>query len=253
MRVHVLQHVPFEGLGSIEVWLSQRGARVTSTRFFDGAPLPALTGLDLIIALGGPMSVNAEEEHPWLREEKRFLADAVASNLSVLGICLGAQLIAGALGSRVYPNAEREIGWFSVFAEPAAPGVFAFPTRTKVFHWHGETFDLPRGAVHLARSAACCNQAFQMGRRVMGLQFHLETTPASADSIIRHCGAELVPQRYVQTEAALRGVPAAKYAEINALMIRVLDYLTLRGTVGDGASHDHARGASRATRRGRCL
>ncbi|NDP48957.1 MAG: amidotransferase [Sulfuriferula multivorans] len=230
MHVHVLQHVPFEGLGSIEAWLSHRGARVTYTRFFEPAKLPALTDINFIIALGGPMSVNDEEQLPWLREEKRFVAEAVASNKAVLGICLGAQLIASALGSRVYPGSEKEIGWFPVFAEPALSNTFVFPASTEVFHWHGETFDLPAGAVHLASSAACRNQAFQIGARVIGLQFHLETTPKSAEAIINNCANELLPQqRYIQTEPALRAVPVANYAGINMLMTNVLEYLVRDG------------------------
>ena len=225
MRVHILQHEPFEGLGSIEAWLSQRGARVSFTRFYELAPLPAFDNLDLIIALGGSMSVNDEAQLPWLREEKRFLAGAMAHHQPVLGICLGAQLIASALGARVYPGPEKEIGWFPVFAEPVVPGAFAFPATLEVFHWHGETFDLPPGAVHLASSAVCRNQAFQMGARTIGLQFHLETTPESASAMITHGSDELVPQRYIQTAAALRSVPSAHYAGINALMTSVLDYL----------------------------
>lgn len=228
MHVHVLQHVPFEGLGSIEAWLAHRQARVTFTRFFDAsAELPPLEGIDLVIALGGPMSVNDEVQLPWLRAEKRFVAEAMASGKAMLGICLGSQLMASALGAAVYPGPQKEIGWFPVMAEPAAAaGSFVFPASRDVFHWHGETFDLPRGAVHLARSEGCRHQAFQVGRRAIGLQFHLETTPESAQAIIDHCGDELVPQRYVQTEAELRGVPADRYVGINALMGDVLDYLT---------------------------
>lgn len=229
MHVHVLQHVPFEGLGSIEAWLSHRRARVTYTRFFESPHLPALADIDFIIALGGPMSVNDEEQLPWLREEKHFVADAIASNKAVLGICLGSQLIASALGSRIYPATEKEIGWFPVFAEPAVPGTFVFPESAKVFHWHGETFDLPTGAVHLASSAACRNQAFQIGERVIGLQFHLETTSESAEAIISNCANELLAQRYIQTEPALRGVPVANYAGINSLMTKILDYLVRDG------------------------
>jgi len=230
MHVHVLQHVPFEGLGSIEVWLSHRGARVTYTRFFESVRLPALTDVDFIIALGGPMSVNDEEQLPWLREEKRFVAEAIASNKAVLGICLGAQLIASAMGARVYPGSAKEIGWFPVFSEPAVPDTFLFPASTDVFHWHGETFDLPSGAVHLASSAACRNQAFQIGAQVIGLQFHLETTPSSAEAIINNCANELLPQqRYIQTEPALRAVSVARYAGINTLMTDVLEYLVRDG------------------------
>ena len=226
MHVHVLQHVPFEGLGSIEAWLSHRGARVTYTRFFESAKLPVLTDIDFIIVLGGPMSINDEEQFPWLREEKRFVTEAIASNKAVLGICLGAQLIASAMGARVYPASEKEIGWFPVFAELPLSNTFVFPENTEVFHWHGETFDLPTGAVHLLSSAACRNQAFQIGARVIGLQFHLETTPKSAEAIINNCANELLPQqRYIQTELTLRAVPVTNYAGINMLMTNILEYL----------------------------
>lgn len=226
MHVHVLQHVPFEGLGSMESWLSQKSAHVTYTRFFEPALLPALADIDFVIVMGGPMSVNDEKQLPWLREEKRFIAEAMACGKAVLGICLGAQLIANAQGARVVPSPEKEIGWFPVYAESSAPGIFVFPASTEVFHWHGETFDLPVGAVHLAHSAACRNQAFQIGVRVIGLQFHLETTPQSAEAIIGNCANELFPpQRYIQSEATLRARPAADYAEINTLMVCILDYL----------------------------
>jgi GMP synthase-like glutamine amidotransferase len=227
LRVHVLQHVPFEGLGSIEAWLSARkNARVTTTRFFEGAALPPRVDANLVIALGGPMSVNDEAQHPWLREEKRFLAEAVEDGTPVLGICLGAQLIASALGARVYPNPAKEIGWFPVFAEPATrPDAFAFPAAARVFHWHGETFDLPPSAVHLAHSAACRHQAFQVGPCAIGLQFHLETTPANVGALLAHCADEVVPQAFVQSEADLRSAGDADYAAINALMSKVLDYL----------------------------
>ena len=229
MRVHVLQHVPFEGLGSIEPWLVNRAAHVAYTRFFESPRLPDLADVDFIIALGGPMSVNDEAPLPWLRDEKAFIASATAQNKAVLGICLGAQLIANALGARVYRNIAKEIGWFPVFAEPARPGAFEFPKSMRAFHWHGETFDLPSGATSLARSAVCRNQAFQWGARVIGLQFHLETTPASADAIIRHCGAELRPQPFIQPEFALRNVPASDYAVINTVMAMVLEYLVRPG------------------------
>jgi GMP synthase-like glutamine amidotransferase len=226
MRTAVLQHVPFEGLGSIGDWLAARAdARVTFVRLFQGEALPPADSADLVIALGGPMSVNDEALYPWLRDEKRFLAEAVGSGTPVLGICLGAQLIASALGARVYPGPAKEIGWFPVFAEPAQAGAFRFPAETTVFHWHGETFDLPAGALHLASSAVCRHQAFQVGPRAIGLQFHLETTPASAEAMLDHCADELVPQPFIQSEQELRRAPAARYAAVNALMADILDYL----------------------------
>ena len=226
MKVHVLQHVPFEGIGSMASWLAERNAAISSTRFFENPVLPIPEGLDLVIAMGGPMSVNDEATLPWLRPEKEFVRAAVAHGVPVIGICLGAQLIASALGARVYRNAAKEIGWVPIRATAGGADTFCFPEQCTVFYWHGETFDLPAGAVRLAQSAACQNQAFQFKRHVIGLQFHLETTPESAGAILDNCGAELVPGPYVQTEAELRQVTAGAYAGINRLMGEVLSYVT---------------------------
>lgn len=226
MRVHVLQHVPFEGLGSIAAWLQQKNAALTWSRLFEANVLPSLETVDFIIALGGPMSVNDEHQFPWLRDEKRFIAAAIKAGKAVLGICLGAQLIANALGARVYSTPEKEIGWFPVCAEAGSEASFGFPGSTLAFHWHGETFDLPPDAVHLASSEACRHQAFQLGKRVLALQFHLETTSESAVGLIAHCGHELVAQRFIQSEALLLATPASCYQGVNALMADVLEYLT---------------------------
>ncbi|MCG6986123.1 MAG: gamma-glutamyl-gamma-aminobutyrate hydrolase family protein [Thiocapsa sp.] len=230
MKVQVLQHVPFEDIGSMRPWLAARGATLGYTRFYADPDLPAPDGIDLVIAMGGPMSVNDEAELPWLRAEKAFLRELVARRVPMLGVCLGAQMIASALGARVYPNAEKEIGWFPVWSVPGGTGAsadcFRFPCESRVFHWHGETFDLPPEAVRLASSAACANQAFQIGRHVIGLQFHLEATPESAAALIDHCRDELVAAPWIQTEAAIRAAGADVYTESNALMDGVLDYLT---------------------------
>lgn len=130
--------------------------------------------MDFIIAGPGQMSVNDEAELPWLKAEKQFLREAIAGGIPVLGICLGAQLIASSLGAPVYPNPLKEIGWFPIHAEKVPDHCFQFPTDCTVFHWHRETFDLPQDAVQLVRSPACNKQGFQLGRHVIGLQFHLE-------------------------------------------------------------------------------
>jgi GMP synthase-like glutamine amidotransferase len=226
MKVQVLQHVPFEGLGSIQQWLDARGAVTQWTRFYEAHRLPDLAEVDLIIALGGPMSVNDEVALPWLVEEKRFIANAIKAGKPVLGICLGAQLIANALGARVYPNQQKEIGWFEIACTSERSAFFRFPKTATVFHWHGETFDLPPGAVRLARSMVCENQAFQIGERVIGLQFHLETTPESADAIVTNCRDELLKAAYVQSEATIRSAEGASYTRINVLMDEVLNYIT---------------------------
>ena len=226
MRVHILQHVPFEDIGSICQWLTKAGADISYTRFFDDQALPQIQGLDLVIAMGGPMSVNDESVLPWLRAEKDFIRQAVHNGVSVLGICLGAQLIASALGARVYRNPQKEIGWFPIEATGRLPETFCFPKKCTVFHWHGETFDLPAGAVHLAKSQGCANQAFQIGRNVIGMQFHLESTPESVGAILDNCSNELTQGRYIQTADELRKAAASSYIKINSIMDDVLSFIT---------------------------
>lgn len=229
MRVHVLMHVDFEGPGSMATWFGSHGHSLSYTRFYEAMPaLPELAQIDVLVIMGGPMSVNDEQAFPWLVTEKRFVQAAIQADKAVLGVCLGAQMIASALGARVYPNQQKEIGWFPVRAAGPAQGGegFAFPERIEVFHWHGETFDLPAGAVLLASSAACRNQAFQWGAKVIGLQFHLETTAQTAGRIVENCRDELVPGDYVQGGQTILAAPGARYEAINLLMGDILDYLT---------------------------
>src|SRR5262245_13934915 len=141
MQVLVFQHAFFEDIGSIATWLAHRNATIHRVRLDDGEPVPSLDGIHLLIVMGGPMSVNDEREFPWLIPEKRAVRDAVTRGIPTLGICLGSQLIASALGARVYRNGEREIGWFPIYAVHGPASVFRFPVESRVFHWHGETFD----------------------------------------------------------------------------------------------------------------
>ena len=227
MKAHILQHVAFEGPGSIASWLQRRDAAVSTTAFFESsAQLPETHDLDLLVIMGGPMSVNDEAALPWLVDEKRFVRAMLQAGKPVVGICLGAQLIANALGARVYPGLRREIGWLDIEGAAVDAPLFSLPPRERVFHWHGETFDLPDGATRLASSAGCRNQAFQWGERAIGLQFHLESTPQTVAAIVQHCRDELVPDIDVQSEPAILAEPDASYARINALMARVLDYVT---------------------------
>ncbi len=226
MRAHYLQHVPFEGLGSIEPWLTAARAEIGKTLLFESARLPKPKDLDLLLVLGGPMSVNDEAEFPWLVQEKELIRLCVQAGKSVLGICLGAQLIASAMGAPVYRNRVKEIGWFPVHGVASIDGsTFSFPPSVEVFHWHGEIFDLPPGAVRIARSQGCENQAFQLHRRVIGLQFHLETTRESVQAMVSHCGTELSPAEYVQSGTAILAAEPAKYRTVNNMMDEVLSYL----------------------------
>lgn len=225
MKIHWFQHVPFEGLGAIESWLLARGHTLTCTRFYAGETAPAETdGFDWLIVMGGPMNVYHYRDFPWLRGEKRVIREAVAANKRVLGVCLGAQLIADALGGKVYQNAEKEIGWFPINAVPEGEvSAFAFPEEASVFHWHGDTFSLPPGGVWLARSAGCEHQAFAVGARVLGMQFHLEMTAADVERIVAECADELEPATYVQSRAEILAGSTSERPESSALLERLLE------------------------------
>jgi GMP synthase-like glutamine amidotransferase len=226
MNVHYFQHVPFEDLGSIERWLKSNAARISTTKFYEEASLPKVREIDWLIVMGGPMSVNDKQMYPWLHGEKKFIAEAIANGKIVLGVCLGAQLIASALGAKVYQNQNREIGWFPIEHAVQKENTILkniFPSNIEVFHWHGETFDLPEHAVHLARSEGCDNQAFCIGDRVLGLQFHLEVTPTTVKSLIEQCQSDLVPGRYVRSAAEMLSVPS-RFTRINAVMDALLDH-----------------------------
>ncbi len=201
MRIHYLQHAAFENLAAIEPWARTRGHRLSATRFHENESLPRMDVFDWLIVLGGPMNVYEEDKYSWLADEKRFIEKAVRQEKRVLGICLGAQLIATVLGAQVRRNTEREIGWFPVerVETRRETNLFEFLPRTFLaFHWHGDTFDLPTGAVHVARSEGCDHQAFVYTDRVAALQFHLETTCESVEKLISHCAGDMMEGKFVQ-------------------------------------------------------
>jgi GMP synthase-like glutamine amidotransferase len=179
MRVLVFRHVPFEHLGLIAPALEANGIQWEYVDLFRNPDAPfSLDSAAGVISMGGPMSAN--DDLSYLRRELRSIEEAVGSGTPVLGVCLGAQMIAKALGAKVYRNEVREIGWAPVYWTDAArqDAVFGGLTQPEtVLHWHGETFDMPSGAEWLAWSDACRNQAFRVGSGVYGLQFHLEVTP----------------------------------------------------------------------------
>ena len=176
------------------------------------------------------MSVNDENDHPWLADEKNFIRKFIESGKPTLGICLGAQLIANSMGGKVFKNPVKEIGWYPVQAITSLSNtIFRFPEEMIVFHWHGETFTLPPQAIPTAESEGCKNQAFQIGNNVIGLQFHLETTPDSAQALVENCRNELVEGKYIQTEQQIISVTQERYKTINSLMVDILEYLHNEG------------------------
>jgi GMP synthase-like glutamine amidotransferase len=229
MNIHWIQHVPFEGLGGIEPWVVSRGHSLSASRMYASDPLPALDAIHWLIVMGGPMNIYEEAAYPWLAPEKDFIKRAIGSGKVVVGICLGAQLIADALGSRVYTGRHKEIGWFPVRKTEKAEesGLFkGFPSELDVFHWHGDTFDVPPGCLHLAESEACPSQAFVCEDRVLGLQFHLEMTRPDTEEILAHCRGELVEAPYIQSAGEIVANPD-KFAAANREMVRLLNRLSL--------------------------
>jgi len=214
----------------MEPLLRQKGHALSATHLYRGERLPAEADFDWLIVMGGPMGVHDEARYPWLASEKELIKAAIRAGKRVLGICLGAQLIAHVLGARVERNPYREIGWFEITRAPAAAETIlalALPATAQVFHWHGDTFAIPAGARLLASSAACVNQGFIKDDRVVGLQFHLETTPQSATALVEHCGDELDGSQYVQSAAEMFADPS-RFAAINAIMLAVIEALEVK-------------------------
>ncbi|WP_165806716.1 glutamine amidotransferase-related protein [Chitinophaga parva] len=222
MRIHVLQHVSFEGPGCIARWAAARGhVLTTSLRSF-----PAVHDFDALVIMGGPMGAYEDDQYHWMPAEKALIRETIASGKKVLGICLGAQLIASVLGAAVKAAPQREIGWYPVQPTAAAnrhlwlEAVFA--DAPVVFHWHGDQFAIPAGAEDLLTSAANVHQAFLVNDQVLGLQFHLEVMEADMEAMLEHGAEDLAPGAYVQNAAQIRaGSP--HLARANARMVQLLD------------------------------
>ncbi|MBZ4655401.1 MAG: glutamine amidotransferase class-I [Peptococcaceae bacterium] len=225
MRIHYLEHVPFEKLGNIEKWAGQKKYPITKTALYLNEGFPPMEAFDWLIVMGGPMNIYEEGKYPWLVREKKFIAEAIAEGKVVLGICLGAQLIADVLGGGVYQNEFKEIGWFPVTLTEKAgqsPLLKGLPPVFIAFHWHGDTFSLPANCTSIAKSDGCKNQGFIYKDRVMGLQFHLESTLQGIKDLIANCGEELVEGRFIQQAGEI--LSQVHYLEeMENILYRLLD------------------------------
>lgn len=196
-------HVSYEDTGCIDYWIQAKGHSWSVTKFYEADPvLPAFENFDWLIIMGGPMSVHDIMRYPWLVAETKFIGTAIKKNKVVIGICLGSQLIAHALGAKIYSN-KKEVGWHPVQLshEALEHQLFSFfPEEFNCFHWHGETFELPAHARLLMSSAACVNQAFIYGKRTLAFQFHMEITQAGLKEMIRNNAEDIVVQEHVQHE-----------------------------------------------------
>jgi GMP synthase-like glutamine amidotransferase len=178
MPVDVIRHVPFEGLGLIEPVLRKYDLHIRWHEIGETLSDSDLSGSNALVLMGGPMSANDPE--PWVETELDLIRRAMRRDIPVLGVCLGAQLIAKALGARVYRNPVKEIGWYQTYWTDAGrrdPVFAGLDDGINIFQWHGETFDIPQGAEWLAYTKTCAHQAFRVGKAVYGIQFHPEVTP----------------------------------------------------------------------------
>ena len=213
MRFHSIHHVSFEGLGFIKDWVSEQDYQLTSTHVYRGESFPILDTFDVLVIMGGPMGVYDEDNYSWLIQEKAFIKKAIQAGKKVIGICLGSQLIADALDAKVYPNSEKEIGWF--------PIQWNTQIESTVFHWHGDTFDLPNGAELLASSEACLNQAFKVKNQLLGLQFHLEVKPENIKLMVENGLDELQNNRFIQTKEQIL-TSSAHFKSSQKLLVELL-------------------------------
>lgn len=206
MNLHFFQHTQAEGPGTIENWARNNNHYVSATRLYLGDNLPSINELDWLFIMGGPMGVYDEKKYPWLKQEKKIIEQAIKSGKTVIGICLGSQLIAEVLGAKIYKGMFNEIGWYPISLTPSAlahKSFKAFQTEEIVFHWHGDTFNLPMNSVHLASSEAYSSQAFAYDSNVYGFQFHLEFTPQTVQSLIKAELKEQIGGPYIQTKSGM--------------------------------------------------
>ncbi|WP_292465680.1 type 1 glutamine amidotransferase [Methanolobus sp.] len=226
MRIHCLQHLEFETLGNIPGWVQSKGHILSRSLPYIEAEFPHSDSFDLLIIMGGLMSVYQENEYPWLQKEKGFVRGAIEAGKAVLGICFGAQMISGVLGCSVHRNDLREIGWHKVEltsvprSEPFQQGL---PSSFIAFQWHGDTYGLPAGARRLFTSEACKEQGFVYKDNVLAVQFHPEVNERCISDLMTNCEADLKDGGpYVQGEAGIRNQP--ELVESSAgIMFSILD------------------------------
>lgn len=226
LSIHALFHVPYEGLGCIEQWISKKGHILTKTEFYTNYRLPNPDSIDWLIVMGGPMGIYDDEMYPWLIEEKQYVKQAITKGKTVIGICLGSQLIADVLGAKVYPNKQKEIGWFDIRQTELSKEIDVisnFENQFPVFHWHGDTFDLPPKSTHLFFSDVCKNQGFIFNYNVLGLQFHFEVTEDSLLEMLENGADEIIEKETIQsTKQILEQKELIK--SNNLKMFQILDY-----------------------------
>ena len=228
MKVLIVKHAPFEREGNMAAWLQRKQAEIVYLNLYESAVFPDPKAFDLIVLLGGPMSVNDEQIYPWLVPEKQFVKEALSLNMPILGLCLGGQLIANVLGAAVTLNRETEIGWHTVSNNTSNKNLFQFPNQIPIFNWHSETFALPKGAEPLIKSQACQNQGFQYGDKVIGLQCHPEVTAEIIQDWIDEIGEQMTQGDFVQTPEQIFADAEVNIAQAQMQLEKMLEFITTK-------------------------
>lgn len=228
MRLAILQHVVYEEPGFIETWARSHHYEITKIRLFAGDALPQLDSFDWLVVLGGPMGVYDEPLYPWLKLEKQLLRDCLDAGKLILGVCLGAQMLAEVLGAKVERNREREMGWHPVTLSDAArahPLFKDFPAQFTPLHLHGDCFTAPPGTTPIGASEACSQQGFIWKNRAIGLQFHIEFTEYNVRRVLKECGNDFGSGPYVQTPAEV--LNPQKLQSSQQLMSKLLEKIVV--------------------------
>ncbi|WP_407355720.1 type 1 glutamine amidotransferase [Methanolobus sp. WCC5] len=226
MKIHCLVHLEFETLGNIREWICNKKHALSLGIPAEDSVFPQMDDFDLLIIMGGLMSVYQEDDFPWLRNEKQFVRDVIDSGKAVYGVCFGAQMISEVLGGKVSQSRYKEIGWHKVrslgpFYEDDS--LFHVPADFVAFHWHGDTFTLPAGARRLFESEACPEQGFIYGGNVLAVQFHPEIDEGCVENLIKNCGSDLVEGRYIQHMEEICGRDDLILSS-SSLMFSILDW-----------------------------
>jgi GMP synthase-like glutamine amidotransferase len=208
MKIHCLVHLDFETLGNIRDWTCEKEHSLSISVPSEKQSYPDPEDIDLLIIMGGLMSVYQEDEYPWLKQEKEFVKSMISCGKAVYGICFGAQMLSEVLGGQVSPNRHREIGWHKVrsleeFERNSQ--LFHVQNELTVFQWHGDAFTLPPGCRRLFESEACPEQGFIYGDKVLALQFHPEVDAECVESLLENCSSDLVEGKYISSENEIRG------------------------------------------------
>lgn len=227
-EIMIFKHVPFEGPGTFREELDKRGLRYREVNLYEGEIPKNLDGCGGLIIMGGPMNVYEEDEYPFLKEEDRLIKEALSKKIPIIGICLGAQLMAKAAGAKVTKGGKKEIGWYPLYLTEEAktdPVFRGLPKEVEVFQWHGDTFDIPKGAVRLASSGLFPNQAFRIGDNAYAFQFHIEVTSDIIKSWIDINEEELEGVKdYIDSEKILPETKA-KFEDLGRLAKNVYERL----------------------------